>query len=210
LNPPRGKPRGIFTVRILNRFSVRSLTPPQAAGNALAIAVQTESHFSDRRRINFFSFFLKVFSGPADMVIGGTHMYIQSYQIHNVLNVYRRQLSQGRVDRPQHVDNQDAKSDPIAISTEGKNQSIMEKVAAGVLKKITNVDPGSDFGQEMIKQVQDKQKDLHMNQKDTAFIFNTIVGDNQKETRSIAVDNSQGLMNRLDELAKAAINRKAE
>ena len=28
------------TVRIKNRFSVRSLTPPQAARNALAIAVQ--------------------------------------------------------------------------------------------------------------------------------------------------------------------------
>ena len=40
LNPPRGKPRGGFTVRIKNRFSVRSLTPPQAARNALAIAVQ--------------------------------------------------------------------------------------------------------------------------------------------------------------------------
>ena len=40
LNPPRGKPRGIFTVRIKNRFSVRSHSPPQAAGNALAIAVQ--------------------------------------------------------------------------------------------------------------------------------------------------------------------------
>ncbi len=40
LNPPRGKPRGIFTERIKKRFPVRSLTPPQAARNALAIAVQ--------------------------------------------------------------------------------------------------------------------------------------------------------------------------
>jgi len=137
-------------------------------------------------------------------------MYIQSYQIHNVLNVYRRQLSQGKSDHPQHVGTHDAKSDAITISTEAKNQSIMEKVAAGVLKKITNVDPGSNFGQEMIKQVQAAQKDLDTVQKDNAFVFKTIVGDNQKETRSIAVDNSQGLMNRLDELAKAAINRIAE
>jgi hypothetical protein len=108
------------------------------------------------------------------------------------------------------VGTHDAKSDAITISTEAKNQSIMEKVAAGVLKKITNVDPGSNFGQEMIKQVQATQKDLDTVQKDNAFVFKTIVGDNQKETRSIAVDNSQGLMNRLDELAKAAINRKAE
>lgn len=137
-------------------------------------------------------------------------MYIQSYQIHNVLNVYRRQLSQGRADQPRHVGTHDAKSDAISISKEAKNQSIMEKVAAGVLKKITNVDPGSDFGQELVNQVQDTKKDLDIGDNDNAFVFNTIVGDNQKEIRSIAVDNSQGLMNRLDELAKAAITRKAE
>jgi len=137
-------------------------------------------------------------------------MYIQSYQIHNVLNVYRRQLSQVRSDHLQQVGTRDAKSDAVSISTEGKNQSIMEKVVASVLKKITNVDPDSDFGQEMIKQVQNTEKDLHMAQKDNAFFFNTIVGDNQKETRSMAIDNSQGLMNQLDELAKASVHRKAE
>ena len=137
-------------------------------------------------------------------------MYIQSYQIHNVLNVYRRQLSQVRSDHLRQVGTHDAKSDAVSISTEGKNQSIMEKVVASVLKKITNVDPDSDFGQEMIKQVQNTEKDLHMAQKDNAFFFNTIVGDNQKETRSMAIDNSQGLMNQLDELAKASVHRKAE
>ena len=102
-------------------------------------------------------------------------MYIQSYQIHNVLNVYRRQLSQVRSDHLQQVGTRDAKSDAVSISTEGKNQSIMEKVVAtlnlvaSVLKKITNVDPDSDFGQEMIKQVQNTEKDLHMAQKDNAL-----------------------------------------
>jgi hypothetical protein len=137
-------------------------------------------------------------------------MYIQSYQIHNVLNVYRRQLSQGKAEHSQHVGTRDAKSDAITISKAAKNQSIMEKVAAGVLKKITNVDPGSDFGQEMINQVKNTHQNMNTGQKDNTFVFNAIVGDNQKETRSIAVDDSQGLMNRLDELAKAAINRKAK
>jgi hypothetical protein len=137
-------------------------------------------------------------------------MYIQSYQIHNVLNVYKRQLSQVRPDHPRHVGSHDAKSDAVSISAEGKNQSVMEKVAASVLKKITNVDPGSAFSEEMIKQVQHSEKDRQQVQKNHAFIFNTIGGDNQKETRSIAVDNSQVLMERLDELAKAAVYHKTE
>jgi hypothetical protein len=137
-------------------------------------------------------------------------MYIQSYQIHNVLNVYRRQLSLGKADHPQQAGTRNAKSDAITISKEAKSQSIMEKVAAGVLRKITNVDPESDFGRELINQVRNTPKDLKAGPKDNTFVFNTIVGDNQKEARSIAVDNSQSLMNRLDELAKTAIHRKAE
>ena len=86
----------------------------------------------------------------------------------------------------------------------------MEKVADNILKKITDIDPGSNFGQEMIKQVQHSEEDLNRDREDNTFIFNTIEGNNQKETRSIAVDNSQVLMNRLDELAKAAVKRRAE
>ena len=137
-------------------------------------------------------------------------MYIQSYQIHNVLNVYRRQLSQVNSNPSQQVAHQGSKSDAVTISAEGKNQSIMEKVADNILKKITDIDPGSNFGQEMTNQVQHSEKDLHRGREDNTFIFNTIEGDNQKETRSIAVDNSQVLMNRLDELAKAAVKRRAE
>ena len=137
-------------------------------------------------------------------------MYIQSYQIHNVLNVYRRQLSQIKPDHVHNTAGSNGKSDPVRISAEGKNQSIMQKVADNVLKKITNVDPGADFQQEMTKQVKQTLKDTQMVGKDNTFVFNTIGGNNKMETRSIAVDNSQVLMNRLNELAKAAINRKAE
>ena len=137
-------------------------------------------------------------------------MYIQSYQIHNVLNVYRRQLSQAKPDQAQPAGTHPANSDSVMISAEGKNQSIMEKVAENVLKKITNVDPGSNFESEMAAQVGQSKKDMPMVDEDNEFVFNTIGGNNQKETRSIAVDDSQVLMNRLNELAKAAINRKAE
>ena len=68
-------------------------------------------------------------------------MHIQSYQIHNVLNVYRRQLSQGKSSHPQQAGYPHATgSDAVTISAEGKNQSIMDKVADTVIKKITNVD----------------------------------------------------------------------
>lgn len=137
-------------------------------------------------------------------------MHIQRYQIHNVLNVYRRQLSQNKKDHSQHTGGHNATSDPVTVSAEGKSHSVMEKVAANVLKKITSIDPGADFGQEIVKQAKNTGKNLQQAQKSNTFIFNTIVGNNEKETRSIAVDNSQVLLNRLDKLAQAAVKGKAE
>ena len=137
-------------------------------------------------------------------------MHIQSYQIHNVLNVYRRQLSQVKTDQHQQVTQTTDTLDSATISSEGKNQTIMEKVADRVLQKITSVAAGSEFDQEVIKQIQHSAKHPQGDQKETEFIFNTIVGNNQKETRSIAVDNSQVLMNRLNELAQAAVKRRGK
>ena len=86
----------------------------------------------------------------------------------------------------------------------------MEKVAERVLKKITNIDPDTGFDQEMSKQIQNVDDAYHAEGNENQFIFNTIANNNKKETRSIAVDNSQILLNRLDELAKAAINNNNE
>jgi hypothetical protein len=135
-------------------------------------------------------------------------MLIQSYQIHNVLNVYRRQLSQAKPNPMENSSSQNTGSDTVQISVEGKSQSIMEQVADNVLKKITNVEPGFGFGQEMTDRVQSDAEYSSAAEKDNRFVFNTIEGDNQKETRSIAIDDSQVLMNRLNELAKAAVDRK--
>jgi hypothetical protein len=43
IEDPRGKPRGIFDCKEFYLFLMRSLTPQQAAENALAIAVQITS-----------------------------------------------------------------------------------------------------------------------------------------------------------------------
>jgi hypothetical protein len=137
-------------------------------------------------------------------------MHIQSYQIHNVLNVYRRQLSQAKPGQNEHVAGKPAQSDTVRISAEGKNQSILEKVADNVLKKITNFDPESEFDQQIDNRMNYGGNDMGGADRETTFTFNTIRGNNQKETQSIAVDDTQILMNRLNELAKAAVDHKSK
>ena len=134
-------------------------------------------------------------------------MHIQSYQIHNVLNVYRRQLSQPQQTTTGHPE---PTCDPVNISSETKSHAIMEKVAASVLERITNVEPGSDFATEMRSQRPTSESVRTAAQEGKQFTFTTIVGSNQKETRAIDIDSSHVLMRRLDELAKAAIDHTSE
>ena len=137
-------------------------------------------------------------------------MNIQNYQIQNFLNVYRRTLTQNNTVRPRRSLDQNSVPGTSSDPKIDDNQSIMDKVAANVLKKVTNISPVSDFGREMIRQVQTPEKQQQRSHQLNEFIFNTIAGNNLVETRSIAIDNSQMLMRRLDELAKSATNQKSQ
>ena len=137
-------------------------------------------------------------------------MHIQNYQIHNVLNVYRRTLAQHEGHGGSHSGVQADGVGTGCVPGRAANQSIMDKVAADVIRKVTNVDPVSDFQREMIRQVSHHEKNPKHFQKDNEFVFNTIAGDSGKETRSIAIDSSRMLMRRLDELAKLAAEHNPE
>ena len=139
-------------------------------------------------------------------------MNIQSYQIHNVLDVYRRQLSQSKRAANQNASASSSRADSVSLSNEGKNHAIMEKVTASVIEKITSITPEAQSNgseQATIDRKHEKPSLVNRGQ-DNTFTFHTIVGKNNKETRSISIGNSEVLMNRLDELAKAAINRNKE
>ncbi len=137
-------------------------------------------------------------------------MHIQNYQIHNVLNVYRRTLAQNDGQGSGRAPAQANDVGAEGLSGREKNQSIMDKVAADVIRKVTNIDPVSDFEREMIRQAsRDEKNSVHFH-KESEFVFNTIVGDSGKETRSIAIDSSRMLMRQLDELAKSATDHNPE
>ncbi len=124
-------------------------------------------------------------------------MQIQSYQIHNVLDFYRKQLSQGKLERPIQTGGGDTAKDSVYISPEGKSQAIMEKVTDSVLKKITNVKPESVPGDGTLQSPLPNGGGANSARYDNRFVFKTIAGNNQLETRSIAVDDSQMLVRRL-------------
>ena len=72
-------------------------------------------------------FFSKADTLNADTKTGGTYMYIHSYQIHNVLNDYRKQLSHGPRSNGGKQPTVNETRDRISISKDGQRQSIMTR-----------------------------------------------------------------------------------
>jgi hypothetical protein len=135
-------------------------------------------------------------------------MQIPSYQIHNVLKVYSKQLSQSRIIERQKALGKKADSDKINISAEAKRQAIINRVAADIVDRITNSGPQDEVEQEIVSKLENEiGKSVQFASQSTGFVFNEINGDNEKTTNTLQMNDSSFLIKRLEELAKEAVDK---
>jgi hypothetical protein len=139
-------------------------------------------------------------------------MLVSSYQIHNVLNVYSKQLSQDRNAQKLKPENEKQPPDQINLSTEGKRKAIIERVAQDILNKISRYGTKSemrtqeqDLSRENAKSVTDSDK-----KKETGFVFNVIDELNKKTKTALSVKDTKFLIDRLEQLAKDAVEKDAD
>ncbi|MGD9133041.1 MAG: hypothetical protein PVF78_05310 [Desulfobacterales bacterium] len=139
-------------------------------------------------------------------------MLVSSYQIHNVLNVYSKQLSQDRNARKLKAENETQPPDQINLSTEGKRKAIIERVAQDILNKISRYGSKSemktqesDLSRKNAKSIPDSD-----NKKEAGFVFNVIDELNKKTTTALSVKDTKFLIDRLEQLAKDAVEKDAD
>jgi hypothetical protein len=138
-------------------------------------------------------------------------MQIPSHQIHNVLKVYGKQLSQTRILERKKVLDGSGADDKISLSAIGKRQAIIDRVAADIVERIAQTGPQDKVDQEIVNKLEDELgQSIEFKEKDTAFEFNVISRDNVKTTNAFQADDPDYLMKRLEELAKEAVDRNME
>jgi len=137
---------------------------------------------------------------------------IPTYQIHKVMKVYTRQLSQSKMLEKQKAVAGKSSMDKINISAEGKRQAIIEKVASDVVERITSFGPKDEFDQEIVDKLEQEigGKVEFKQNKSSTFVFNVIDSENNKTTNTVSVKNSDYLLNRLEQLTKEAVNKNME
>ena len=143
-------------------------------------------------------------------------MYIPNYQIHNVLKVYSKQVSQSRIIERQKELRAKTSVDKIDISAEGKRKMIVDKVAAGIVERITRFGPDPKDPAE-ISIVNQLQNELHTpvssdetEASEQDFVFNVIDNDNKKTTNSLSLESAHFITQRLEQLVQEEVNRNME
>lgn len=131
-------------------------------------------------------------------------MDIHSYQIHNVLNVYRRQLSQSKTAAPTaHQSDFKAELDKVTLSQGDQRESVIERVSSNIIDRIRNYGETTPGPESPAPEGRLPQQALPpATHKTRQFFFNTLDQDNRKVTHAMPVDDSTALMNHMAELAK--------
>jgi hypothetical protein len=130
-------------------------------------------------------------------------MFVSSYQIHNVLNVYSKQLSQDRNVQKLKPGPIKQPSDQIKLSTEGKRRATIERVAQEILNKISHYgSEGEIKTQEPDASRENAKSSLESdNKKEAGFVFNVIDRLNQKTKTALSVKDTKFLIDRLEQMA---------
>ena len=139
-------------------------------------------------------------------------MFVTSYQIHNVLNVYSKQLGQDRNTQKLKLGNEKQQLDQIDLSSEGKRKAILDRVAQDILNKISRYGSKSKVGTQEQDQSREKAKNSRDpdNKKETGFVFNVIDDFNKKTTTALSVKDTKFLIGRLEQLAKGEVEKDAD
>ena len=134
-------------------------------------------------------------------------MHVSTYQIHNVLNVYSKQLSQDRSAPTLKSGNKRNLADQINLSIEGKRRATIEKVAQDIVSKISDYSSKNQSYTEEKGLLPGGKKghDETDPKREAAFVFNVIDKLNKKTTTALSVKDTDFLVNKLEEMATAAV-----
>lgn len=139
-------------------------------------------------------------------------MQIPSYQIQNVLKVYSRQLSQGKLlSKNKFGNSEKVSADSVSISSEGKRQAIIDKVAASIVDRIITEGPKEKNEAQITDQIEKELgKKIDFTKGKNQFTYTTVDENNNKIVQTLSVEDSRFVVERMTELARQVADTNME
>ncbi len=139
-------------------------------------------------------------------------MNVPSYQMHNVLNVYSKQLRHNMRSERKTETPVTASADRVSLTVEERRQAAIDKVSKDIFDKITRFGSLTEIRRRSSEHSGgESEKEAQLDKAiKTKFVFNAIDGINNKQTNTLSVEDSSFLVRRLEQLAKEAGDKKTE
>jgi len=138
-------------------------------------------------------------------------MQIPSYQIQNVLKVYSRQLSQGKLLSKNKFSNAKVSADSVSISSDGKRQAIIDKVASNIVNRIITEGPNEKNDEQITGQIEKELgKKINFAREKNQFTYITVDENNNKVAKTLSVEDSKFVVDRMNELARQVADSNME
>jgi hypothetical protein len=146
---------------------------------------------------------------PINLTGENCQMFVSSYQIHNVLSVYSKQLSQDKGVQTPKKEHKKPLADQINLSAEGKRKATIERVAKDIINKISHYGSDREIEAGQLDRPQGNLKNHFESDAKTesTFEFNVIDDLNKKTKTALSVKDKSFVMNRLEELDKDAVEK---
>jgi endonuclease III-like uncharacterized protein len=134
-------------------------------------------------------------------------MNISTYQVHNVLRAYGKQLSQSRRLSHHKGVGEPKRADSISISAQARRKAVIDKVTSDIINRIIHGGPGDNMEQEVFKQLEDEYgNSLSVKKGDSELVFKVIDKENGEVTKTLSIEDSKFLKNRLEEITKGKVD----
>ncbi len=134
-------------------------------------------------------------------------MNITTYQIHNVLRAYGKQLSQSKRLQHKKGDALLRRTDRISLSVQARRKAIIDRVTSDIINRIINDGPHYEMEQEAFGQLEDEYGDsLSVNNEDSELVFKVIDKEKGEVTKTLSIEDSNFLKDRLKEITKSKVD----
>jgi hypothetical protein len=102
-------------------------------------------------------------------------------------------------------------ADSVTLSSEGKRQAIIDKVAANIVDRIITEGPKEQTEEKITSQIeQELGKKINFTKDRNQFTYTVIDENNQKSTRTLSVEDSKFIVKRMTELARQVADSNME
>lgn len=135
-------------------------------------------------------------------------MHISNYHVHNVLRAYGKQLTLGKKSmRTKNVMGQNA-SDNITISAEARRKSVIEKVTEDIVERIVHSGPRDVLEKEAFEELENEFGNnlVPEEENSTDLVFKVVDKEKGEEIRTLSIEDSELIKNRLQEITKRKID----